>query len=51
LKRQEDEDEDIGSYLKERRGYSHPKEEALDHTVWRAQFGRGTEPVVRETNK
>jgi hypothetical protein len=25
--------------LKERRGYSHLKEEALDHTMWRAGFG------------
>jgi hypothetical protein len=24
--------------LKERRGYSHLKEKALDHTVWRACF-------------
>ena len=27
--------------LKERRGYSHLKEEALDRTMWRARFGRG----------
>jgi hypothetical protein len=27
--------------LKERRGYSHLKEEALDCTMWRARFGRG----------
>ena len=27
--------------LKDRRGYSHLKEEALDRTVWRAGFGRG----------
>jgi len=33
--------------LKERRGYSHLKEEALDHTVWRAGFGRGFGPVLR----
>jgi hypothetical protein len=26
--------------LKERRGYSHLKEEALDRTIWRARFGR-----------
>jgi hypothetical protein len=26
--------------LKERRGYSHLKEEALDRTMWRARFGR-----------
>ena len=27
--------------LKERRGYSYLKEEALDRTIWRARFGRG----------
>jgi len=27
--------------LKERRGYFHLEEEALDRTVWRARFGRG----------
>ena len=37
--------------LKERKGYSHLKEEALDHTMWRAQFGRGFGPVVRQTTK
>jgi hypothetical protein len=35
--------------LKEGRGYSHLKEEALDRTMWRARFGRGFEPVVRQT--
>jgi hypothetical protein len=35
--------------LKERRGYSHLKEEALDRTAWRAGFGRGFGPVVRQT--
>jgi hypothetical protein len=35
--------------LKERRGYSHPKEEALDRTVWRAGFGRGFVHFVRQT--
>jgi hypothetical protein len=35
--------------FKERRGYSHPKEEALDCTMWRARFGRGFGPVVRQT--
>ena len=34
--------------LKERRGYSHLKEEALDRTVWGARFGRGFGPVVRQ---
>jgi len=33
--------------LKERRAYSHLKEEALDRTMWRARFG----PVVRQTTK
>ena len=35
--------------LKERRGYSHLKEEALDRTVWGVRFGRGFGPVVRQT--
>jgi hypothetical protein len=35
--------------LKERRGYSHLKEEALDRTVWRARFGRDFRPDVRQT--
>ena len=34
--------------LKERRGYSHLKEEALDRTMWRGGFGRGFGPVVRQ---
>ena len=37
--------------LKERRGYSDLKEEALDRTIWRARFGRGFGPVVRQTTK
>jgi len=37
--------------LKERRGYSHLKEEALDRTIWRDRFGRGFGPVVRQTTK
>jgi hypothetical protein len=37
--------------LKERRGYSHLKEEALDRTIWRACFGRGFGPVVRQTTE
>jgi hypothetical protein len=37
--------------LKERRGCSHLKEEALDRTIWRARFGRGSGPVVRQTTK
>jgi hypothetical protein len=34
-------------YLKERRGYSHLKEDALDRTMWRGRFG----PLVRQTTK
>ena len=37
--------------LKERRGYCHLKEEALDRTVWRAGFGRGFGPGIRQTAK
>jgi hypothetical protein len=37
--------------LKERRGYSHLKEEALDRTMWRARFGRSFGLVVRQTNE
>jgi hypothetical protein len=35
--------------LKERRGYSHLKEEALDRKMWGARFGRSFGPVVRQT--
>jgi hypothetical protein len=37
--------------LEERRGYSHSKDEVLDRTMWRARFGRGFGPVVRQTTK
>jgi len=37
--------------LKERGGYSHFKEEALDRTIWRARFGRGFWSVVRQITK
>jgi len=37
-------------YLKERRGYSHLKEEAVNHTMRRARFGRGF-GLVRQTTK
>jgi hypothetical protein len=37
--------------LKERRGYCHLKEEALDRTVWTAHVGRGFGPVVRQSTK
>ena len=37
--------------LKARKGCSYLKEEALDRTMWRARFGRGFGPVVRQTTK
>ena len=36
---------------KDRRGYSHLKEEALDRTMWRNRFGGGFGPVVRHTTE
>jgi hypothetical protein len=37
--------------LKNRSGYSHLKEEALDRAMWRNGFGGGFEPVVRQNNE
>ena len=37
--------------LKESRGYSHLKKEALDRTMWRCRFGRSFGSVVRRTTK
>ena len=37
--------------LKDRRGYSHLKEEALDRTMWRNRFRGGFGPVVRQNNE
>jgi len=39
--------------LKERKGYSHLKEEALDRTtsMWRARFGGGFGPVFRQNTE
>jgi hypothetical protein len=37
--------------LKEKRRYHKLKEEALDRTLWRTGFGRGFEPVVRQTTE
>ena len=37
--------------LKDRRRYSHLKEEALDRTKWTARFGTDFRPVVRQTSK
>jgi hypothetical protein len=35
--------------LKEMRGYSHLKEEAVDRKMWAARYGRGFRPFVRQT--
>ena len=37
--------------LKDRRGYSHLKEEALDRTMWRHRFGGGYGPVIRQNTE
>ena len=37
--------------LKDRRGYSHFKEEALDRTMWRHRFGGSFGPVVRQNTE
>jgi hypothetical protein len=37
--------------LKDRRGYCHLKEEALDRTMWRNRFGGGFGPVVRRVTE
>ena len=37
--------------LKDRRGYSHLKEEALDRAMWRNRSGRGVGPVVRQNTE
>ena len=37
--------------LKDRRGYSHLKEEALDRAVWRNRFRGGFGPVVRQNTE
>jgi len=37
--------------LKDRRGYSHLKEEALGRTIWRRRFGEGFGPVVRQNTE
>ena len=34
--------------LKDRRGYYHLKEEAIDRTMWRHRFGGDNGPVVRQ---
>ena len=37
--------------LKDRTGYSHLNEEALDRTMCRNRFGGGFEPVVRQNTE
>jgi hypothetical protein len=37
--------------LKDRRGYCHLKEEALDRTMWRSRFGGGDGPIVRQNTE
>ena len=37
--------------LKNRRGYSHLKEKALDRTMWRYRFGGGFGHVVRQNTE
>ena len=37
--------------LKDRRGYSHLKEKALDRTIWRHRFGGGFGPVLRQNTE
>jgi hypothetical protein len=37
--------------LKDRRGYFHLKEEALERSMWRIRFGGGFEPVVRQNTE
>jgi hypothetical protein len=37
--------------LKDRRGYPHLKEEALDRTMWRNHFRGGFGPVVRQNTE
>ena len=37
--------------LKDRRGYCHLKEVALDRTMWRNHFGGGFEPVIRQNTE
>ena len=37
--------------LKDRTGYFHLKEEALDRIMWRNRFGGGFGPVVRQNTE
>jgi hypothetical protein len=48
-KGREDGDENVSSYLKERKRYWKMKEGGLNYSIWRTCFGRGCGPVVRQT--
>ena len=37
--------------LKDRKGYSHLKEETLDRIMWRNRFGRRFGPLVRQNTE
>ena len=37
--------------LREGRGFSHLKEEALNYIIWSNHFGGGTGPVIRQTTE
>ena len=37
--------------LKDRRGYCHLKEGAVDRTMWRNHFGGGSGPVIRQNTE
>jgi hypothetical protein len=37
--------------IKDKREYSHLKEEALDRTIWRNRFGRDFGPVDRQNTE
>jgi len=37
--------------LKDRKGYSHLKEEAIDHTMWRHRFGGGFGHIVKQNTE
>ena len=41
----------LNDELKNRRGYSHLKEEALDRTMWRNRFGGAFGPVVKQNTE
>jgi hypothetical protein len=41
----------LNECLKDRRGYSHSKEGALEHSMGRNQVGEGFGPVVRQNTE